>query len=412
MKYVLSLVLFLSSASFSFGQTPSVKPAPSPAASPAQRRDFGSSLKKYGRKQRKDSQDKLKGNEPGDDEVIQVKTDLVVNDILVTNQKGNVITGLQKDDFVAVEDGVPQKIEMFSFGENTTLPRSIVLIIDCGVPQGPYLRKSIEAAKILVDKLAPQDKMAIVTDDVKIRVDFTADKTLLKKTLDSLDVNQGYNMEFDSLLATLNEMFDGENRQRIVIFQGDGVRVIWLKPDKDTPYPISYSTLDRRGLRYISGQHFPNYGFSDVREAIERSGATIYSVIPGIRFIGLSKEEQLSRARISTETTNKFYHWNKERDLPAIIDYYQYAEAEAKTAGQTAMFKVAELSGGFADLIEKPEDAESVYANIFTVIKNRYLIGYYPTNRQRDGKRREVRIEVRNHPEYTVTGRKAYYLSQ
>jgi hypothetical protein len=79
-------------------------------------------------------------------------------------------------------------------------------------------------------------------------------------------------------------------------------------------------------------------------------------------------------------------------------------------SGQTAMFKVTESSGGFADFLEQPEDAENVYANIFTVIKNRYLIGYYPTNRQQDGKRREVRIQVRNHPEYTVTGRKAYSL--
>ncbi|MDX6446604.1 MAG: hypothetical protein QOH71_3678 [Blastocatellia bacterium] len=74
------------------------------------------------------------------------------------------------------------------------------------------------------------------------------------------------------------------------------------------------------------------------------------------------------------------------------------------------MLKVAQLSGGFADFIEKPEDAENVYANIFTVIKNRYLIGYYPTNRKRDGKRRQITIEVRGHPEFTVTGRKAYFL--
>ena len=80
------------------------------------------------------------------------------------------------------------------------------------------------------------------------------------------------------------------------------------------------------------------------------------------------------------------------------------------TAGQTAMYKVAELSGGFTSFIEKPEDAENVYLDIFTVIKNRYVFGYYPTNRSRDGKPREVKVQVRSHPEYTVTGRKSYLL--
>ena len=39
----------------------------------------------------------------------------------------------------------------------------------------------------------------------------------------------------------------------------------------------------------------------------------------------------------------------------------------------------------------------------------RYIIGYYPTNRTRDGKRRKVSIEVRGHPEYVVWGKKAYF---
>jgi hypothetical protein len=37
------------------------------------------------------------------------------------------------------------------------------------------------------------------------------------------------------------------------------------------------------------------------------------------------------------------------------------------------------------------------------------VIGYYPTNKARDGKRRTVTIEVRDHPEYIVWGRKAYF---
>lgn len=411
MKYCLIAILFLAFVSSSFGQKPSAVPTPEKNRI----KTFGSSLDKYKNKKQKnkksgESQEKQKSAEPDNDEVIQIETDLVVNDVLVTDQKSNVIVNLKKDDFIVTEDGAPQTIEVFSPGESATIPRSIVLIIDSTMPQAPYVKNSIAAAKILVDKLNPNDKMAIVTNYLKLQLDFTQDKTLLKKTLDSLE-KQALDIpgggDFNTLLAVLNEMFDEENRQRIIIFQSDGSGIIWLKPDKDSPYPVSYSTRYNSGMKYIGEEKaMLKFGFSEVKEAIERSRATIYSVIPGIRFLGLPEKEQLARARMTLAEISKFFKWNISS---AVIRKDQYVEAETKTAGQTAMFKVAELSGGNAGFIEKPEDAENIYSDIFTVIKNRYVIGYYPTNQKRDGKRREVKIQVKNHPEYIVTGRKAYY---
>jgi VWFA-related protein len=412
MKHRFILLLFLVFVPHFFGQKPSASPTPTQSAPPEQPRirNFGSSLKRYGKKERHNTS--AKSNE-SDDDVVRVSTDLVVNDVLVSNQKGNVILGLQKEDFVVTEDGMPQTVEMFASGESGTVPRSVVLIIDCLAPQAPYLKSSIAASKILVDKLAPHDKMAIVTVDLKLQLDFTSDKIVLKETLDSLekkDVEIWGGWQFSSLLAVLNEMFNEQDRQRMVVFQGSGNEIIWLKPDKDTPYQVSYSTLERSGLRYTRASSLPKFGFSEVKEAIESSRATIYSVIPGIRFLGLSKKEQVARAKLSIVERNKFFKGDKESSLPMIVGYYQYAVAERNTAGQTAMYKVAELSGGFTSFIEKPEDAENVYSDIFTVIKNRYVMGYYPTNRNRDGKRRQVTIQVRNHPEFIVTGRKTYFL--
>jgi hypothetical protein len=42
-------------------------------------------------------------------------------------------------------------------------------------------------------------------------------------------------------------------------------------------------------------------------------------------------------------------------------------------------------------------------------MNQRYLIGYYPTNLEQDGKRRDVKIEVKGHPDYIVVGRKSYF---
>src|SRR5437588_7528491 len=180
MKHRLIALLFLAFVPHLFGQTPSVLPTPTQSAPPEmpRTRNFGSSLKRYGKKEPKKPQTT---NNEQDDDVVRVSTDLVVNNVLVTNQKGSVILGLQKEDFVVTEDGAAQTIQMFAPGESATVPRSVVLMMGA-VDLGPLQEKSIQAAKVLVDKLAPQDKMAIVTtDDLKLRFNFTNDKTLLKR---------------------------------------------------------------------------------------------------------------------------------------------------------------------------------------------------------------------------------------
>lgn len=382
MRNYFLLVLSLALVSSSFGQAPSLKP--SPTASPEKRKKFGSSLKRYNEKKGDWSPEAPQKSDDLDDEVIRIKTDLVVNDLLVVNQKGNPVLGLEQSDFLVTEDGVPQKISMFSFGENATIPRSIVLIIDYSSSQKPFIKNSIAAAKILVDKLASQDRMAIVTDDVELLVDFTNDKALLKKELDNLgEKGFGRSEQYTALVATLNEMFDEEDIRPIVIFQTDGDELSLLK-----------------GSQEASGRPLKKFSFEDIYALVGKSRATVYSVIPGHCFIGLSQEEQLAKME---SLSNKQQKLSKDALIRRI---------DGNLKLQLPLFEIAKLSGGYTDYIEKPEDAENVYSNIFKVINNRYVIGYYPTNKETDGKRRNVKIEVRNYPEYVVMGRKDYFLSR
>jgi len=76
---------------------------------------------------------------------------------------------------------------------------------------------------------------------------------------------------------------------------------------------------------------------------------------------------------------------------------------------QTALVDMASLTGGWADFLEEPSQAGGIYERILSDMNRRYVIGYYPANKARDGKRRRVSIEVRGHPEYLVKGRRSYY---
>ena len=203
------------------------------AQSPPKRKkvkDFGSSLKRWKWNPEKNAAEiRSDKKEPILDEgdVIRIDTSLVSSDLLVLDQKGNSVSGLTAADFVIAEDGVPQSVGHFFNGDNVNVPRTIVLIIDYSGSQLAYLYNSIKAAKILVDKLGPKDLMAIVTDDVDLLVDFTADKQQLKDKLDMVSQRLrgkpfpvesadffprlGRSRQYSALMATLKELFNQED---------------------------------------------------------------------------------------------------------------------------------------------------------------------------------------------------------
>src|SRR5687767_8426539 len=52
----------------------------------------------------------------------QVEVNYVDVDVVVTDEKGNFISGLTRDDFEVFEDGKPQKVDTFAYVEIPTEP--------------------------------------------------------------------------------------------------------------------------------------------------------------------------------------------------------------------------------------------------------------------------------------------------
>ena len=345
--------------------------------------------------------------EDTEDDVVRVETDLVVASVLVLDADGKVVPGLNKDDFVVREDDSLQEIASFSLGNSKDVSRSIVLIIDYSGSQLPYIQTSIEAARMLVDKLNPKDRMAVVTDDVNLLVDFTSDKDLLKSRLDSLRQSAlsgalGASDQYDALLATLTELFDGEDVRPIVIFQTDGDQLESLKGG--TPQPYNLFSLPRK------------HGLAEILVATEKSRASVYSVISGVRFFGVAEADLLKRAEAdwvnrlnaSKPSSGPSNSSNREGSSMPPAEVLQEM-ASRWSRRHTALAAVAKFTGAWTEFLEEPGQANEIYNRILTDIDRRYVLGYYPTNRARDGKRRKVHIEIRNHPEYVVWGQKTYF---
>src|SRR6185436_5634495 len=260
-----------------------------------------------------------------DEDVITIETSLVTSDVLVTDKQGRPVRDLKATDFTVSEDGVPQQIGHFVLGDNVNLSRSIVLIIDYSRSQFPYIADSIEAAGVLVDQLGPKDRMAIVTDDVDLLVDFTNDKRELKRGLESLlERNRGAksflgvggkrprfgrSAQFSALMATLNEAFDDEDQSPVIVFQTDGDEIEYLRNSiivHEVPKGLS-PDLQREVQEQIEQQkalqrsQMTEFSLDDVFRAVEKSRATIYPIIPRTRLLGLSEDEQIRRLTAEDE---------------------------------------------------------------------------------------------------------------
>jgi VWFA-related protein len=412
-------------------------------------KDFGSSLDRLkwdeskraavDKKARKEKEQKH-GQAEEDEEVVRVETSLVVCDVLVLDRQGRMVHGLTREDFLVTEDGRPQEVGTFSLGDDARVPRTIVLIIDYSGSQLPFIKMSVEAAKTLVDRLGPRDLMAIVTDDVELLADFTADKVKLKKKLDVLTQRAtddkgflsqafgrgrrvGRSAQYSALMATLKESFDEEDVRPVVIFQTDGDEIgylrdpVWepvvppnLPPDMHTE---AVEAVQRAQKRMDDNRR--EFSLRDVYTAAEKARATIYTVVPGYRLVGLTYEEQLKQSEASRERFRST--WRLPAELQrGMEERYRRTPPEAVKSNieqaskvQQALVDLSTLTGGWADFLEEPTQAAGIYERIFSDVNRRYIVGFYPTNKARDGGRRRVSIEVRGHPEYTVWGRKSYY---
>jgi VWFA-related protein len=426
--FAISLVLCLYSGAY--GQT---KERP-------RLKNFGSSLEKLKwdseRKVAVDTKRKDARSASSSEDVVRVETNLVVSDVLVLDPQGRPVQGLTQKDFLITENGNSQSVGMFSLGDSAAVPRSIVLIIDYSCMELPFLRTSVAAAKTLIDKLGPADRMAIVTDDIELLVNYTNNKQRLKDGLDLLlkrtalgasplldpverHIPFGRGYQYSALMAVLKEAFDGEDLRPIIVFQTWGTEAHVLQnPITLPPIPAGLTTewkseMDRN-LTHFEEYHRRNkreFSLNDVYKAAETSRATIYTVVPGFRLIGLSSEEQTAQIRAANDrvislpwVSNKTRKLN--RSLPREILKW---EADDTVNLQSALALLSTITGGWIEFVDQPSQADEIYSRIFSDINRRYLVGYYPTNKERDGQRRKVNISVREHPEYMVMGRKAYY---
>lgn len=172
-----------------------------------------------------DDKEEKKAVKPQDDSVVKVKTELVTVLVSVTDQKGNLVNNLGKDDFELLENTIPQ--EIFTVARENTAPLRLIVLFDTSVSVKPKIKFQQQAAtKFFKSVLRPVDRAALLSfnHDVRIEQDFTSDIEALLKASRSLKAKGGTAL-YDAIYLAAQQLEKVSGR-RVIVIISDGSNVI------------------------------------------------------------------------------------------------------------------------------------------------------------------------------------------
>jgi VWFA-related protein len=152
------------------------------------------------------------------------QTDLVVLSATAVDGHGRPVTDLRRDEFRVIEDGRPQKLEHFSFGQETPL-RVLFLVDASGSMNGQLKTTSSKMALIqLLASLGAEDEAALAAFDHRYWgvVKFTKDREAIRKAFEELEPYSSTALH-DALDQAAHDVAShGEGRRAVVVIT-DGV---------------------------------------------------------------------------------------------------------------------------------------------------------------------------------------------
>lgn len=149
---------------------------------------------------------------------ISTESNLVNVDAVVTDQDGNLVTGLKRDNFRIFDQGQPQQVANFA---PTDAPITCVILLEySGTYFGYFGRMGASWADGFLQQLKPQDWVALKTFDLRttLQEDFTQDKRAIDEALRTLGFPTFHEaVLFDAVLETLDQLRDVKGKKSILI---------------------------------------------------------------------------------------------------------------------------------------------------------------------------------------------------
>jgi VWFA-related protein len=153
---------------------------------------------------------------------IHVNSNLVMLDATVKTKSGEIMGDLKQGDFEVREDGVAQKIALFSRDE---LPLNVALVLDLSDSIEPFLGPLRDAATTALATLKPDDQVALFTfaTDAQLVVPLTTNKDSIASAISSLRGGGATNINDGIFIAAENFLTTAPQGRRVIILISDDV---------------------------------------------------------------------------------------------------------------------------------------------------------------------------------------------
>ncbi len=191
----------------------------------------------------------------------------VVVPVVVADRRGNYISGLKQDDFIIMEDGVPQKTSYFSTSGQSNF--HLVLLIDISSSMKDKIADVKEIAKMFLKQLLRKEDNAIIVffnHDVFEDSDFTNDVDELDNSL-SIAFPFGATALYDAIAYSV-KLLKSIIGQNIIIIFSDGED----NSSAIDPYTLMKIVERSNSVIYAIGKHMDDYNqYQDLLKKIANS---------------------------------------------------------------------------------------------------------------------------------------------
>ena len=267
----------------------------------------------------------------------QIFTRRVRLPITVTDKKGQLITGLTRDDFLILEDKVPQTIDGFDNELSNKLPLYIAVLMDTSASTAGKLKFEQESAMNFVQTVVRprRDRVLFATfdDDVKLHQDFTDKLDLLDRAVFGVKQTGHHTALYDAVWQFCDEKMRSVQGRRALVVITDG----------DDTY--SRATL------------------ADAIDIAQRTETTIFAISTKAGFTGT---------------------------VPGV------EAGQVKDRGDNDLVKLCEETGGAVFFTGDMLALERSFTKISKELRTQYLITYRSTNEVYDGNYRRIDVKLLN----------------
>ena len=267
----------------------------------------------------------------------QIKTFEVRLPVTVTEGgKKNLITGLNRGDFVVLEDGVPQEVTFFS-DEKTNPPVYVGVLMDTSPSTAGKIGFEKEAAKNFIFTVTRlrKDRAAFMTFDheIVLRQDFTDKLDLLDRAVDKVAKTGSQTALYDAVWQFSDEKLRSAPGRRVIVVITDGD-----------------DTFSRAELK-------------DAIDIAQRTETTIFGISTKSGFLG---------------------------SVPGVD------AGTVKDKGDKYLTQLCEETGGEAFFTGDMLALEKAFKKISDELKSQYIITYKPADQNYDGRTRKIQVRFTN----------------